>query len=95
MKLRLPGLLALVTLGFGCHKEKPYGSQPLAPGVLVTGEAALGDWSTDAPGGRRLPAKIAAPFSSTKDAGSRPSDAASTALKITSAGDETGVGAAD
>ena len=54
----------LLVLLLGCHKEKPYSPAPLAPGALVTGEQALGDWTTDAPGVRRkiTPADMPKPF---------------------------------
>ncbi|MFO0741131.1 MAG: sorbosone dehydrogenase family protein [Labilithrix sp.] len=67
-------LLPLLLLA-ACHKEKPYTPAPLAPGALVTGEAALGDWTTDAPGVRRkiTPADMPAPFA-TKSAQSSPKE---------------------
>ena len=56
--------ITLVVLSLGCHREKPYTPAPLAPGALATGQAALGDWTTDAPGVRRkiTPADMPAPF---------------------------------
>ena len=56
-----------------CHREKPYTPAPLAPDALVTGEAALGDWTTDAPGVRRriTPADMPAPYA-TKSARNSP-----------------------
>lgn len=56
--------IALLVVLAACHREKPYTPAPLAPGALATGQAALGDWTTDAPGVRRkiTPADMPPPF---------------------------------
>ena len=49
-------VLAFAPACSGCHKEAPYDTnspKPTQPGALATGSAALGDWTTDAPGVRR------------------------------------------
>lgn len=50
-------LLATVSIASGCRTDRlspeAAPSSPPRPGVLLTGQAALGDWTTDAPGVRR------------------------------------------
>lgn len=64
--LALPSVLGLGAC-VGCASEKSDASgatTPAAPGVLLTGEAAKGDWTTDAPGVRRklTPADLPPPY---------------------------------
>jgi glucose/arabinose dehydrogenase len=63
-----PALFVLAGLVVGCRNDKPEKQvtpvvQPAHPGILLTGKAAMGDWSTDAPGVRRklTPADMPAP----------------------------------
>lgn len=70
MRLALVSL-ALVALSVGCARTKsdPKDAPPASPprpGELLTGQAALGDWTTDAPGVRRriTPADMPAPGAS-------------------------------
>lgn len=70
--MKLVGSSVAIILGItlaaceGCHhREAPYeAATPLTPGAVATGSAALGDWTTDAPGVRRkiTVADLPAPF---------------------------------
>ncbi|MBX3219939.1 MAG: sorbosone dehydrogenase family protein [Labilithrix sp.] len=63
----------------GCKRDNPAPAPPAAlatpptPGELLTGQAAMGDWTTDAPGVRRkiVPADLPPPFA-TKSANNNP-----------------------
>src|SRR5437588_640118 len=48
----------------GSAQAQPPAASPTAPGTVLTGRAALGDWTTDAPGVRRriTPADMPAPY---------------------------------
>jgi glucose/arabinose dehydrogenase len=64
--LRLACSLSLLVLVLGCKKEqRPAAtSVPAKPGELLVGQAATGDYSSDAPGVRRklTPADLATPY---------------------------------
>lgn len=61
-------LIALTSIAAGCRNERvdkqivPV-AKPTEAGILLTGKAAMGDWTTDAPGTRRrlVPADMPAP----------------------------------
>jgi glucose/arabinose dehydrogenase len=74
------GAAALLAVAEACSQQRPRGDQtqrrtpPARPGQVLTGQGALGDWTTDAPGVRRriTPADMPAPYATRSvDSGSR------------------------
>ncbi|HVF42152.1 MAG TPA: sorbosone dehydrogenase family protein [Pyrinomonadaceae bacterium] len=81
----LAAALLLIAVGDACSQQRREGqnqtparpaqpAQPTQPGGVLTGQGALGDWTTDAPGVRRriTPADLPKPYETRSvDAGSR------------------------